>query len=284
MTKARAPSAASILRQMRKSLGISQLELALRLGMSQRHIGFVELGRSQPSRGLILSWTRETEGTVDERNAALVSAGYSPALLESEYSDCRSSPEFQALREMLLMHEPNPALIFDADWVIRAMNEGGRWLSGITMAGFLDQGGGASSEIDMIAAVAHPAGLLSKATNAAEIGHALLTQLRTEEMTRPSLRARVDMLDASLQDRFGAEVKSQRAPGNTHLQIILNTEFGQLRFLLVQTVFGLPQNVTQKSLRSELWFPADDATRVAMATRGRARLASGRHLPPALNR
>lgn len=94
---------ASILRSMRKALGISQLELSLRLGMSQRHIGFVELGRARPSLSLILSWTRETGASIDERNAALVSAGYSPALLESNPISCRQPAEIRTLREMLVV-------------------------------------------------------------------------------------------------------------------------------------------------------------------------------------
>lgn len=263
---------------MRAALGISQLELALRLGMSQRHIGFVELGRARPSLSLILSWTRETGGTIDERNAALVSAGYSPAFLESAPADCRQSAEIQILREMLVAHEPYPGIIFDADWTVRAMSEGGRWLCSVGMPGLLEQDGVPSSEIDMITAVTHPAGLLSKVINAAETGRALLRQLRLEQLTRPSLKARVDRFEASLTERYGAG-KCARAPGDTHLKIMLDTEYGQMTFLLVQTVFGIPQNVTQKSLRSELWFPFDDATRTRMTTRGRLGLGAGKPSP-----
>lgn len=273
------PRTASILRQMRVALGISQLELALRLGMSQRHIGFVELGRARPSLSLILSWTRETGGTLDERNAALVSAGYSPALLESASADCRQSAEIRTLREMLVAHEPYPGIIFDADWTVRAMSEGGRWLCSVGMPGLLEHDGVPSSEIDMITAVTHPAGLLSKVVNAAETGRALLRQLRLEQLTRPSLKARVDRFEASLTERYGTVGKCARAPGDTHLKVILDTEYGQMTFLLVQTVFGLPQNVTQKSLRSELWFPFDEATRVIMTTRGRLDLEAGKPSP-----
>jgi transcriptional regulator with XRE-family HTH domain len=269
-----APSAAAILRQMRIALGISQLELALRLGMSQRHIGFVELARARPSLSLILSWTRETGGSIDERNAALLSAGYSPALLEGEQSESRESPAFRALHEMLKAHEPYSGIIFDADWKIRCMSEAGFWLCGVMMPGFIKLIDQDADEIDMIACVAHPEGLLSKVVNAAEAGHVLLRQLRTEELTRPSLKPRVDHLERSLAERFGEAFHSTRSPGDTYLQLVVDTEFGRMTFLMVQTVFGLPQNVTQSSLRTELWFPADDATRVIMATRGRASLGT----------
>lgn len=261
---------------MRVTPGISQLELALRLGMSQRHISFVELGRARPSLSLILSWTRETGGTLDERNAALVSAGYSPAFLEPAPADCRQSAEIRTLREMLVAHEPYPGIIFDADWIVRAMSEGGQWLCSVGMPGLLQQNGVPSSEIDMITAVTHPAGLLSRVVNAAETGRALLRQLRLEELTRPSLGPRVDRFEESLNERYGAAGKCARAASDTHLKVIMDTEYGQMTFLLVQTVFGLPQNVTQQSLRSELWFPFDDATRDIVTRRERLGLGTGK--------
>lgn len=257
------------LRVMRTSRGIPQLELALRLGVSQRHVSFVELGRARPSRNLILSWARETGASMDERNAALVSAGFSPAFLEFGSEHVRNSPAFRALSEMLVAHEPYPGIVFDADWMICAMNECGQWLCTVGMAGFVTSMDGPPTEMDMIAAVAHPGGLLSRVRNAPEIGFALLTQLRAEQMTRPALRPRIDRLEESLKERFGhAAIGQPRAAGEPHLNLIMDTEFGTLSLLLVQTVFGLPQNVTPASLRTELWFPMDDHTRRVMALRG----------------
>lgn len=251
---------------MRTSCGIAQLELALRLGVSQRHISFVELGRATPSRTLILSWARETNASIDERNAALVSGGYSPAFLEFGAHHARHSPAFQALSDMLVAHEPFPGIVFDADWMICAMAEGGQWLCTVAMPEFLATMNTPSTEMDMIAAITHPGGLLSKLRNAPEAGFALLKQLRAEEMTRPALRPRVDRFETSLRERFGQRDMTQaRSASEPHLHMIFDTEFGVLSFLLVQTIFGLPQNVTHASLRTELWFPLDAATRRVMA-------------------
>ncbi|WP_114953831.1 helix-turn-helix domain-containing protein [Sphingosinicella terrae] len=259
---------ADILRQMRASARISQLELALRLGVSQRHVSFVELGRARPSRNLILSWAREAGASVDERNAALVSAGFAPAIVEFGSDPVQGSAAFRVLSDMLAAHDPFPGLIFDADWMIRAMNEAGQWLCGIAMADFLAGMDGPPSEMDMIASVAHPGGLLATVRNAAEVGFALLNQLRAEQLTRPSLRPRVDRLEESLRSRFGAQdAVHARAPGEPYLQLVADTAVGPLSFLLVQTVFGLPQNVTRESLRTELWFPVDEATRRVMTGR-----------------
>ncbi|NZA25564.1 helix-turn-helix domain-containing protein [Luteimonas sp. SJ-92] len=254
---------------MRASAAISQLELSLRLGVSQRHVSFVELGRALPSRGLILRWADATGATPDERNAALLGGGYSPAFFAFGAEHERGSPAFKALSDMLAAHEPNPGIIFDSDWMISAMNASGHWLCTLGMPDFLASMDGPPGEMDMIAAVSHPGGLLAKVRNAAEAGFALLRQLRTEQLTRPTLGPRVDRMERSLRERFGEdEDQRRRAAGDPHLQLVIDTELGTLAFLLVQTVFGLPQNVTQASLRTELWFPIDAETKRIMETRG----------------
>jgi DNA-binding XRE family transcriptional regulator len=59
------------LQTARKSKRLSQLELALRMGVSQRHVSFVESGRAQPSRELLLSWLHELQAPLALRNVAL---------------------------------------------------------------------------------------------------------------------------------------------------------------------------------------------------------------------
>lgn len=253
---------------MRALEGISQLELALRLGVSQRHVSFVELGRARPSRDLIFRWANETQAGMDERNAALLSAGFSPASVEVAPGQIRGSPACKALCEMLAAHEPNPGLVFDSDWMICAMNEAGQWLCTLMMPEFLADK--VPTELDMIAAVADPGGLLSKVRNASEVGYALLRQLHAEQLARPSLRSRVDELERSLKERFGQDVADEPRPaGRPHLTLTIDLEESTLSFLLLQSLFELPQNVTQASLRSELWFPLDATTRSFMAA-GRA--------------
>lgn len=267
--KPNAGELANHLRRMRIVLGVSQLEFAMRLGVSQRHVSFVELGRSNPSRPLVLRWLRETGASVDECNAALLCAGFAPAFHAFASEQVRETPAFQALSDMLVAHEPCPGIIFDADWMISAMTEGGQWLCGIGMADFLATMTGPTAQMDMIAAAAHPGGLLSKVRNAPEVGYALLRQLRAEQCARPSLEKRVDLLETSLLERYGPDcTETPRAAGDPYLRVVMDTEFGTLSFLLVQSVFGLPQNVTSASLRTELWFPTDDETRQIMSARG----------------
>ena len=51
---------------------MSQLELGLRMGVSQRHVSFVESGRAQPSRELLANWLHALDLPLAQRNAALL--------------------------------------------------------------------------------------------------------------------------------------------------------------------------------------------------------------------
>ena len=66
----------TLLRQWRDVRGRSQLALAMDMGVSQRHISFVESGRSVPSRALLLGMANALDVPLRDRNALLLAAGY----------------------------------------------------------------------------------------------------------------------------------------------------------------------------------------------------------------
>ena len=90
------PSLRDTLQTARKSKRISQLELALRMGVSQRHVSFVESGRAQPSRELLLAWLHELQAPLALRNVALQQAGFAPVYRGSELSDAVLAPVREA--------------------------------------------------------------------------------------------------------------------------------------------------------------------------------------------
>src|ERR1700733_12231965 len=75
-----------LLRTWRSRRGRSQLDLALAMGVSQRHISFVESGRSTPSRALLLGIARTLDVPLRDRNALLLSAGYAPIYREPAWN------------------------------------------------------------------------------------------------------------------------------------------------------------------------------------------------------
>ena len=73
------PSGMHPLTALRRQRRVSQLELGLRAGVSQRHLSCIETGRSRPTRSTLLALLDALDATLPDRNAALLAAGLAPA-------------------------------------------------------------------------------------------------------------------------------------------------------------------------------------------------------------
>ena len=244
-----------ILKERRKAKRVSQLELSLRLGVSQRHISFVESGRSNPSRALLLHWLQELEAPLTSRNNALLAAGYAPEFQHTPLESMSQASE--ALAHLLKGHEPLPAFVMDDLWNIRLFNKGARWLSH-ALSPWLSDLSEPLENPNMLDLLLHPDGALEKVTNLAEVGPVLLAQLRSEVGLRPELQPRVAAMERYLQEKLpGRALSAQRHP-------ILTTRFkipqGEVAFFSMFTTFGTPHDITLASLRVEHLFAADPET------------------------
>jgi transcriptional regulator with XRE-family HTH domain len=92
---------------------VSQLELALRAGTTQRHVSFIEGGRSVPGRAMVVRLAEALEVPLRERNTLLLAAGYAPAYHETRFDDPKLDPVRTALARVLDGHLPYPAVIVD---------------------------------------------------------------------------------------------------------------------------------------------------------------------------
>ncbi|MEQ8294748.1 MAG: helix-turn-helix transcriptional regulator [Roseovarius sp.] len=252
----------TILRMAREKAKISQLALSLNLGVSQRHVSFVESGRSRPGRDLIVNWMREVQAPVSVGNAALLSAGFS-LLPDHVLSRSDGLEDVGGVHHRVLdLHDPMPGMIFNADWRMMRLNAGATWLFGRIMREFIETLGDDKTNWDMIAGIAHPGGLLSRMPEPLIIGRRHLAQLRIEQLNRPCMKSRVDALELVLKEKFGEALYVTGAtdpePG---LDLCFDTPHGRLSFFTVQTVFKLPQDVAPTTIRTGLWYPADLATR-----------------------
>lgn len=112
-----------LLRYWRQQRGKSQLDVSLDAGISQRHISFVESGRSVPSRELLLLLSQTLDIPLRERNALLLSSGYAPMYDESAWNAPEMAVVTRAIDRMLLQQEPHPALLMDRYWYILKTNK-----------------------------------------------------------------------------------------------------------------------------------------------------------------
>lgn len=260
---AASPSLRETLQSARKARRISQLELALRLGVSQRHVSFVESGRAQASRELLLAWLQELQAPLALRNTALQQAGFAAAYSGNELGAAVLAPVREALTLMLAAHDPLPAMVMDAGWNILQMNQGARWMALTLMPWLAEQPPGQS--LNMLDLLLHPEGMSRHISNLDEVAPAMLAHLRDDASVVPELQARVEQLAAQFQARLGGQ---QLAPWTRQLAPVLTTRFatvhGELAFFSMFSTFGTPQDITLASLRVEHVFPADAKTRAVL--------------------
>src|SRR3954471_19117607 len=94
------------LRAWRHSRRVSQEALALRAGVSSRHLSFVENGRSQPSRELVLALAGALDVPLRDRNTLLTAAGYAALYRASPFDGDELAHLRRALDHILAQQEP----------------------------------------------------------------------------------------------------------------------------------------------------------------------------------
>jgi transcriptional regulator with XRE-family HTH domain len=252
------------LKELRKARRVSQLELALRVGVSQRHISFVENGRSQPSRHLLAGYLQALDAPLPVRNLAMLQAGYAPLYSAAGLRDPVLAQAHDALIQLLRAHDPMPAFVIDADWNLLHINRGGEWLAQCLAPSALQAGSTAPNMLDLMT---HPEGFASKMLNLDEIGPSLLAHLREAAIANPALRARVSALSALL--HIWPQGRQERIDVAPTMPPVLTARFatihGELAFFSMSTTFGTPHDITLASLRVEHMFPADARTRALLA-------------------
>jgi transcriptional regulator with XRE-family HTH domain len=147
------------LKERRASRRLSQLELALRAGTTQRHLSFIESGRSVPGREMVIRLTESLGLPLRERNDLLLKAGYAPAYPETPLDSPELAPILATLTHILDAHMPYPAIVIDRHGGIIAANEGQQLLT----AGCAEHVQGNAYRLAL-----HPDGMASRIANFTE--------------------------------------------------------------------------------------------------------------------
>jgi len=115
----------SLLRSWRQTRRLSQLDLALACGASQRHMSFLESGRARPSRGMALTLGSVLRVPLKDQNLMLLAAGHAPAFAErSRNTKADTKPIDATLIEVIRRQDPIPAMLLDGGTRIAAANQG----------------------------------------------------------------------------------------------------------------------------------------------------------------
>src|SRR5690349_23120936 len=150
---------AQALRHWRGRRKMSQNELALAADTTQRHVSFIESGRSVPGRGMVIRLAEALGLPLRERNTLLRAAGFLPSYQETRFDDPKLAPVRRALEHILAGHQPYPAVIVDRHGDLIAGNEAFSALANIAAPELLRQ------PVNVPRLLLHPAGLGSHIIN-----------------------------------------------------------------------------------------------------------------------
>ncbi|MFF3213224.1 helix-turn-helix domain-containing protein [Streptomyces sp. NPDC002886] len=271
------------MRRRRALRRISQLELATLAGTTQRHLSFIESGRSVPGRAMVVRLAESLGLTLRERNSLLLSAGYAPLYAESARDAETIGPAMEALRSILTGHLPYPAVVAGPRGELVVANAAFDVLTEGAAAHLL------APQVNVLRLALHPEGMGPRVVNLAAWGRHITESLRIRASAHPDpgLEALVEELDGYLPatddgagDRSGSgDGSGDRSAPAEHLgfavPLRLRTFEGELRLLTTLTSFSTAVDVTLAELHLEAFLPADAASAELLRRREDARAGTG---------
>ena len=252
-----------LLREWRSRRRVSQLGLAVEAGVSSRHVSFIETGRAQPSREMILMLARVLDVPLRDRNDLLMAAGYAAMYRATDLDSPALEQARRALDFMLRQQEPYPAIVVDRSWTILKANGGAaRLVEAFADPSAANEWGGNAMRL-----MFHPGGFRPHIVNWDAMAAALIQWLHRdvlsglggddtrrllhELLAYPGVPPRWRTLDLDVSTAPFLPIEFRK--GDLHLQ-----------FFSTLTSLGTPHDITLQEIRVEAFFPADAKTEEAL--------------------
>ncbi|MFC3651074.1 helix-turn-helix domain-containing protein [Dyella humi] len=249
-----------LLRHWRDIRGKSQIELSLDTGVSQRHLSFIESGRSAPSRQTLLNLAEALDVPFRDRNELLMAAGFAPVYKEDAWNAEEMRSVTRALERILLHHEPFPAVVMDRYWNVFMRNaSAARFFNA-----FIDLEARPEPR-NMLHLMFDPTGMRPFLINWKDASQALIQRIHREavghtldERTRELITSLLAYPDVDPTLRTIGVLGPE--PALPMVPLSFQKDGQVLRYFSMITTVGTPQTITTQELRIESMFPADEAT------------------------
>lgn len=247
-----------LLKTWRQKRRLSQLELALTSGVSQRHVSFLESGRAKPSRSMILQLSETLEVPLRERNDWLTAAGFAPVFRARPLDDPQMAQVMNAVRLMLTNHEPFPAIAIDRAWNIRLSNKPFDMLGQMMGGDIWTRVGGPNRNLMRL--FFHPNGVKPFIANWKAIAPLLWHRAQREAEALAGEEMKAVLSDLSQYQDAETLWAAEDAALVPVLPLEVEKDGARISLFTVIATFGTAQDVTADELRIESFFPADQAT------------------------
>jgi transcriptional regulator with XRE-family HTH domain len=244
------PQLGDLLRYWRRERGKSQLDLSIDTGISQRHLSFVESGRSGPSRDFLFIVSDALNIPLRERNVLLLASGYAPLYSEHSVDTEQMAIVTRAVDRMLEQHEPHPALVLDRYWnVIRTNRAAPRFFGSFIN---LEARPKPRNLLDLMF---DPAGMRPFVEEWEKVAAGLLQRVRREAVGQVQDTGLATLLERLRKYPGVADLKPPFAPQSPVLPIAFRRDDERFSYFSLITTVGTPQCITAQELRVECMFP-----------------------------
>lgn len=247
----RRPLVGDLLRDWRHRRNLSQLDLSIDVGVSARHLSFVETGRSRPSPELVLALAEHLDVPLRDRNDMLLAAGYAPRFANTPLDDESMVRIRASLQRMLDAHAPYPGIVIDRAWNVLLANDAALAFTEGVPAHLLEP------RINVFRISLHPDGMAARTTNFAEWGTYLLRQIRRDvQLTGDPALVEIEDEVRSYPNVAGLVDQPATWDGEPELLVpfrMLAADGTELSMFTTLTTFGTPRDVTLEELSVELF-------------------------------
>ncbi|MEG4507567.1 helix-turn-helix transcriptional regulator [Microcoleus sp. F6_B4] len=259
----------NLLKHWRNQRGLSQLDLALAGNVSQRHISFLESGRANPSRDMVLQLAAVLDVPLRDQNIMLTAAGFAPIYSQSDLSAPEVEPIRKAIEFILRQQEPYPALVMDRYWNLIQSNTAAQQLTNwLVHPEKLQHHFCINGRINLMRLMFHPQGFKPFVGNWEEIASHLMQRVYREAFVDgPSDESMA--LFQELQAYPDAPRLWQQSLPRTWQLPLLTVQFVKdglsLNLFSAIATLGTPHDITLQELRIESLFPADEVAQTNLA-------------------
>jgi transcriptional regulator with XRE-family HTH domain len=250
-------SFAAKLRWWRERRGLSQLALAGRADISQRHLSFLELARAAPSRQMVLRLAEALDVPLRQHNALLLAAGFAPIWQETQLGAPELAQIARAVDHMLAQQEPFPALAVDRHWNLLKSNAAAvrlvEFLLGPLMPG---------AAVNLADALVAPNVLRRYLVNWSQVVRYFIRSVEADAIADGS-EATSALLERLLAYKGVRSIMRSPLPEPARGPVLpMHFRKGETTLALFTAIatLGTPQDVTAEELRVESFFPMDQAT------------------------
>jgi transcriptional regulator with XRE-family HTH domain len=231
--------------------------------ISTRHLSFLETGRAQPSREMLLLLARVLEVPVRSRNELLTAAGYAPVYRETALDAPEMSPVRRALEFMLRQQEPYPAMVLDRYWNVLRTNGAMDRVLGLLLGPEAAAVGGPPNAMRL---TFHPKGLRPAVVNWDATAASLIQWLHRDLLRTGDAETRRLLEELLAYPDVPRQWRTLDLDASTAPVLAIELRRGDARFGFFTTLasLGTPYDITLHELRIECFFPADEPTDEAL--------------------